>query len=512
MLVSCGSGKAEALHYPDEIMTLEAKGITEEEFVKRAAGETSYVGNGHTDGTEIVISPVYSASSGKTEVPVYAVPVYVASENKGTLHSYASVMSEGEISLELTPQRELPLEKAYLVSEHQAELKVQKDGLVLSAKTPGSYTVVFGDSQVNAFTLFLREWTDEEAEIASYKAAYGEDHVIVYEKGLHEIDHLSLEEDNTVLYLKAGAILLPKHTFDVTDDAANASLTEEGAKEHNAIGLSRYPVINGYGAKNLMIAGQGTVDMSEMDWHERRGVVFTLCENVTVENLILLNPAEWAFISYRNQNVTVKECAVLGYRTNSDAFAICNTQNAEITDSFARSGDDLFEVKTLGGPEDAVSENITFRYCTAWGSKARCFGIPGEIERDIRNVTFSDSTVITRDAVWDNDRLGSLVIIRETGAGTIKDVTFENIRVLRDDGRVINVNEYVEGLSPTEIAVTFRNIVASSVEKPQFWVKNAESKLEVTLDGVSLNGETITENNKSTLTELLGSVSVNCGE
>ena len=66
---------------------------------------------------------------------------------------------------------------------------------------------------------------------------------------------------------------------------------------------------------------------------------------------------------------------------NSDAFAICNSIDVQVTDCFARTGDDMFEVKTLGGVDTAVSRDITFRRCQAWGSKARCFGIIGEIEK-----------------------------------------------------------------------------------------------------------------------------------
>ena len=291
-----------------------------------------------------------------------------------------------------------------------------------------------------------------------------------------------------VIYLKAGAILLPKHTIDIMDDDAASKETEFGAKETNELGLNRYPVINGYAHDNLVIAGRGTVDMTQLDWHERRGIVFSLCNGVTMDGVIIINPCEWSFITYRCEDVTVTQSAVLGYRTNSDAFAICNSIDVKVTDCFARTGDDMFEVKTLGGVDTAVSRNITFSRCQAWGSKARCFGIIGEIEKDVSDIVFEDSIVIFRDATWDNNRIGSLVVLRECGTGNVSGVTFRNISVHHDSGRAINVGVYTRGLKEgTMENLTFENVSYNADMVSQVR-RNDGKPLKITLDGVIANG------------------------
>jgi polygalacturonase len=199
--------------------------------------------------------------------------------------------------------------------------------------------------------------------------------------------------------------------------------------------------------------------MTQLDWHERRGIVFSLCDNITMDGVIIVNPCEWAFISYRCTNLTITQSAVLGYRTNSDAFAICNSVDVTVTDCFARTGDDMFEVKTLGGPDDAVSRDITFSRCQAWGSKARCFGVIGEIERDVENVLFEDGIVIFRDATWDNNRIGSMVVLRECGTGNVNNVVFRNIFIHHDSGRPIQVGVYTSGLT----GGTMDNIILEDV-------------------------------------------------
>lgn len=56
------------------------------------------------------------------------------------------------------------------------------------------------------------------------------------------------------------------------------------------------------------------------------------------------------------------------------------------------------------------SKNVTFTNCIAWGGYARCFGITGEVNKKISDITFRDCAVIYRDGIWDNDRIGSLLL------------------------------------------------------------------------------------------------------
>lgn len=508
-LTGCTSGTPEEpaqsvdllrpLVYPaSDVQTLAERGLTAETFAARGAGAANNTGNRHANGTGLVISPDFSATVNEQPLPVYAAVVYVADGNQGALHSFAAIDASLEngspLCLELTVDESISLQTARVFAHTETELSMEQQRIRLTVPTYGNYTVMINESQLHALTLLVRPYVDETAEIAAYQAQYGADRVTVMEPGLHQIDHLTMESDS-VLYLKAGAILLPEHTMDIASDADNANQSEVGAMESNALGLNRYPVINGYNGSRMVIAGRGTVDMTQLDWHERRGLVFSLCSQVTVDGVMLINPCEWALITYRCQEVAVTNCAVLGYRTNSDAFAICNSENVTVTDCFARSGDDLFEVKALGGVETAVSRDIVFQRCQAWGSKARCFGITGEVERDISNVLFEDSLVICRDAVWDLNRLGSLVVLREVGTGHISNVTFRNLTIDRDFGRAINVGVYTDGLSEgTMESIRFEQITCSSDEKLQMRQHDGQP-FEVTFNRVTVGGTEITADN-----------------
>ena len=141
------------------------------------------------------------------------------------------------------------------------------------------------------------------------------------------------------------------------------------------------------------------------------------------------------------------------------AFAICNTRNATIDNSFCRSGDDLFDVKTLGGSETAISKNITFSNCTAWNGKARCFGFCGEVNKEISDITFKDSCVVFHDATWDYNRIPTLAIVVEEGGGSISNVTFENIEINQTATRAIGVTIYGSDVQNFNISgIVFKNI------------------------------------------------------
>ena len=489
------------LRYPDAaVQKLSDPNFTLSEFMKRGAGETSYKGNGHYDGTSLVESPYFTASVNSEEVPVYATPVYVATDSHGALHSYASLDVDFSVYSMVTITLSVNLVKmqyAEVYSHDPAVLSYADQTIRLTVNKNGAYTVVLNDSQDYAITIFVRTYEDEDAKIREYQTLYGEENVIVYEPGLHEIDYILLLKSNTVLYLKAGAVLLPKHTFDIQSDSDAAAAKEFGAAQSNAIGLKCYPVINGFNAENLIIAGRGTVDMTQLDWHERRGIVFTLCKNVTMDGVIILNPSEWAFITYRCEDVTVTQSAVMGYRTNSDAFAICNSIEVNVSNCFARTGDDMFEVKTLGGVDTAVSRDITFTRCQAWGSKARCFGVIGEIEKDVTNILFEDGIVIFRDATWDNNRVGSLVVLRECGTGTVTNVTFRNITIHNDAGRAIQVGVYDDKLANVRMeGIVFENITYTARKDSQIRANVGEGNvISVTYKNVKANGMLLTTEN-----------------
>ena len=314
---------------------------------------------------------------------------------------------------------------------------------------------------------FSEIYVDEDKEIAEYIEQYGEDNVWVLDKGVYQYDYVNLvAHKNLVIYLKEGAYVIANHLYDIDCAEDENKYLEPTAPGDNAIGLTRYPFINFYNCNNITLTGRGVIDMTRLDRRERRGVVFTNCNNVTVRDVKIINSPEWSFISYCCTDVSINNVDIIGNRGNCDGFAICNSHNVTVDNCFARVADDTFEVKALGGTMD--SKNITFKNCIAWGGYARCFGITGEVNKKISDITFRDCAVIYRDGIWDNDRIGSLVVVAEQTEGSIDGVLFENIEIFRDEGRPILVKIYDEDAENFEIKnIVSRNISFTSYMMPK---------------------------------------------
>lgn len=488
------------------IPTAETLGISISEYLHgEDKGGFSYSGNRGVDELSVIFSPYFTLTVNGISVPVYATIVHDGTSQHNLLASFAIIeVREREFSLktELSSVGSRVRRATVLPAANGISPNVDRKGTVkFTVREFGNFNVLTSSTSSDdfssdyarnhSFTLFVREYVDEEAEIAAYKKEFGEENVTVYEPGLHVFDYINISSDNRVLYFKRGCYMFSKGRDDYGETNDYFEKHRGGDITWN---LTRFPVINANGRKNIVIAGNGWIDGGGLGWHERRGILLSYTDGIVVKNISVFNMPEWSLITYVSKNITIRDCRIFGYKTNSDGFAICNSQNATVTDCFARSGDDLFEIKTLGGPEDAVASNVTFTSCTAWASKARCFGIIAETERDISDITFRDCSVIYRDSTWDNDFLGSLMVYCEKSKNgvNIDGILFENIEIWCDRGRAINV-KIEDEKAPSHVRnVTFRNVTYTSSLKNLLYSPDGDYVQEITLENVRANGTLLT--------------------
>ena len=461
------------LEYPAEAIINPANvGLSIEEFISRADddGDELYINaQGYQDINGIIESPYFFVHVEGKRIPVYATTVFVGTTQKGALHSFCEIYVDTSKAInynfQLNTRGFLINEAKILPSTLNTNPSYVNNVLNMKITELGTYTFVFNNNdQEHGFTLFVRELVDEDKEIAQYRnEGYN---VVVVEKGFHNADAYFdfCGWGNTVFYLRRGAYLLSKHTYDIASDNDNYNVTSKQDTDlmnagHLAMGLNRCPYLNLTGCNNVKIVGNGVVDLSHLDRGERRGIVIAYARDIEIRGVKFINAPEWTFITYDSENITIKDVDIFGYRQNSDAFAICNTRNATIDNSFCRSGDDLFDVKTLGGSETAISKNITFSNCTAWNGKARCFGFCGEVNKEISDITFKDSCVVFHDATWDINRIPTIAIVVESGGGSISNVTFENIEINQTATRAIGVTIYGSDVQNFNISgIVFKNI------------------------------------------------------
>ncbi len=490
------------LEYPEEaVVSLESVGLDAETMIDRISAELpEYVqSGGYDDVAGVFVSPYYTAKVRNMNIPVYASMVFNRADDTGDIHSFSEVYvepdSEFSFNIELRSDT-VKLSNAIVLPEALGVGAECRNGVIRASITkPGIYTfLVNGAQQHYGYTLFVREEVDEDAEIAEYIENYGKDNVIVLDKGVYEYDYVNfVSQNNLVIYLKQGAYVVANHLYDIDCAEDENKYFEPDALQHNSVGLTRYPFLNFFNCSNVTFTGRGVIDLTRLDRRERRGVVFTNCNNINISGIKIINSPEWSFISYCCTDVNIEQVDILGSRGNCDGFAICNSHDVVVNDCFARVADDTFEVKALGGIMD--SRNITFSDCIAWGGYARCFGITGEVNKKISDVTFRDCAVVYRDGVWDNNRIGSLVVVAEQCDGSIDGVLFENIEIFRDEGRPILVKIYDEEKENFEIKnVVYRNIRYTSYMPAKIDGTDSDTNtLDVKLENITAAGYDVTK-------------------
>ena len=347
----------------DVIPTAENLGITLDEYLHgNDKGGFSYEGNGARKEKSVIISPHYKLVVNGEDVPVYATIVHDGTTQSNVLTSFAMIevkeKSGFSLKAELLPQS-FGIKNAIVLPEaKKVAAEVSSSGSVctvinefgnfnflVSQSRDADYSTDF--ARQHSFTLFVKEYVDEDAEIAAYIDEFGAENVTVFEPGFHEFSYINIDSDNQVLYFRRGCYMFSKGRDDYGEDNNYFEKHRGGDITWN---LTRFPAINANGRNNIVIAGNGWIDGGGLGWHERRGILLSYCDGAVVKDITLINFPEWTLITYVSENIDIARCVIYGYKTNSDGFAICNSVNATVRNCFARSGDDLFEIKTLGAP------------------------------------------------------------------------------------------------------------------------------------------------------------------
>lgn len=423
----------------------------EDAILDRASGADGLLPNRGYDETGLYVSPYWTCRAAGTHVPVYAAMCYDGGPDRGVLNSFVylfvSDFADG-ITLELD-RGETVKNAVVLPTTLGAKAEVSGSTVRFTANKTGIYTCLINDDcLLDAVTIFVRDCPDEGAEIAAYREKYGADRVKVFPAGRYDLDYIDTANCDA-LYFCRGAYLCATHLYDIRKEGDVASPRT---------------FLDFYNKTDAVIDGFGILDFNRVDRNEIGYITISHCTDCSVEGLLCLNPAGWNFVTHAVNGLQVRDIAVFGYRTNSDALNVCCSENVTVSDCFARSGDDSFSAKTTA--PGIPLRHVRFENCVGWSDKCRAFGITGEVYSPIEDVTFTDCAVLFRNATWDNNRVCSLAISVEYGGAEINGVVFENIEIYRDTGRAIYVMVTNKELRDCKVkGVVFRNVSYTADEK-----------------------------------------------
>ena len=317
--------------------------------------------------TGIVRSSYWKFYSGEEELPVYDTPV-----THGGPQSFV-VIPWG--SRDFTAESLVPVWDAEILPEN-----------LHIAATVENHKIHFADTE--SANLMIEINKGYQHPLAIFRAEFKnidnpeDPEVLYFEPGIHKIRTLELQSGQTVV-LAPGAILTPIQPDE----------TDEILVENDWAGKTNYQdLISANKKKNIRICGAGIIDLTALDWHARRSMVFCDCENIEIEDVIFIGAAHWTLPFFGCRNVHVNRARLLAYRENSDGIDLVDTQNALIENCFLRTGDDAICLKSMALTKQVETHDITVRKCIVWNDKVRAFGVAGESAQHGRLDNRSGST------------------------------------------------------------------------------------------------------------------------
>ena len=405
----------------------------------------------HSNG--VVVSSYYNLNLGGKAIPTYGVRTTEGMHSFATVSLKAGSTLDGYVSFEDTRAifsiEVLPSSLgANPVKEgRRARFQVNK---------PGSYTLILDGDYSKALTVFVYEKEELSSDCEETVLSPG-DHGLLsfpkektayrFQKGIHYVDRIDFRSNCEIL-LEEGAMLIANVP---SKDKETPLLDPDWAGE------VRYPAFfNADSCANIAIKGHGIIDLTSLPWHARLGLYFSSCSNIALDGFLMNGSPEWTLELFGCSNAKISNVSLFGYRQNSDGFAIVDSDHVEVTSCFARSGDDLFEVKTMDPNRNNKVEEITFSSCVAWPDKCRGYGIIHETKRDISNVNYEDIAIIKAPADW-MDALGCLNVI-VAGDAKISDVSFKNVEINDCSFYPINVSLLSDSASGSIEGISFENI------------------------------------------------------
>ena len=360
--------------------------------------------------TGIVRSSYWKFYSEEEELPVYDTPV-----THGGPQSFV-VIPWG--SRDFTAESLVPVWDAEILPEN-----------LHIAATVENHKIHFADTE--SANLMIEINKGYQHPLAIFRAEFKnidnpeDPEVLYFEPGIHKIRTLELQSGQTVV-LAPGAILTPIQPDE----------TDEILVENDWAGKTNYQdLISANKKKNIRICGAGIIDLTALDWHARRSMVFCDCENIEIEDVIFIGAAHWTLPFFGCRNVHVNRARLLAYRENSDGIDLVDTQNALIENCFLRTGDDAICLKSMALTKQVETHDITVRKCIVWNDKVRAFGVAGESRHDIYNAIFEDCDVLHSMADWTTE-VGALAVYI-CDAAKVHHIVFRNIRVRQESNYAI---------------------------------------------------------------------------
>jgi hypothetical protein len=194
--------------------------------------------------------------------------------------------------------------------------------------------------------------------------------------------------------------------------------------------------VNSVGTKNVTIRGRGVLDSSMFQRPAgsgppsagqrpvRRNMIYLEdTEGTRVEGITMVNSPTWTFHARKTEGLHVDGINILngGGACSTDGIDLVSSSNALVENVFIRTNDDNVVIKNSDSRD---MHDITVRHAVFWNEPCgNALEIGFELRTGtIEKIRFEDIDVIRVER-------GAVLSIHNGDRATVRDVTFENIRV-----------------------------------------------------------------------------------
>lgn len=420
------ASKFETPTYQVNALKFEEMGNYESEVVDGSNSHQGSLENG------MIISPYLTCKINGTDVPVYG------ARCTGGAHSFSYVYVEDAEKVNLKVELELcKTRKKVVVLPESRGVTAQMEGRSVKAtvKSTGSFSFAFDDKVDRGYTLIVKQretlsvpdgWTEQVIEPGTYtseQTAFTEQNKVYrFKSGKYDLSKVTSAE-NSILYFEPG-------TYDISDInlLSDSTLFADYAyfRINNKVSGSS---LESNGTTNVKVLGKSVFDYSAIDMNkDSKSVVnFNGVENFTFSGVTIINSCSWTYCFTRCLKGKITDLNGFSYRTFSDGVMLANCHEVKVTDSFMRTGDDAFEVKSTSTGE---GYDIEFSDCHAWNEKAVAFGVIYEMNYVVHDVKFVDCSVGFNMPTWDVTRAAASICMCDYEKGnTNYNINFENFEI-----------------------------------------------------------------------------------
>jgi len=264
---------------------------------------------------------------------------------------------------------------------------------------------------------------------------------------------------DSVLRIPAGTVAEVGH---LTLSSGQTLCIEPGAVVRGTIRASN--------AHNVTICGGGIIDGgcvgAPPDGPRARLVVMEGCQNVTIRDVILIQPEVWMLVIGACRDVHISNLREIGQVVSSDGIDIIGSQNVLIENCCLRNNDDCIVIKSAPGNSPAGVdwsgdvENVTVRGCILWNAEAgNALEIGHELRAErIRNIHFDDMDIICVHGS------GAPFSIHNGDRALVENIVCQNIRVEHHYDKLIDFRIMRTRFNQDEERGQVRNVILRNIE------------------------------------------------